>query len=110
MHATLELTRTAVGLITVLQHPADPVARRGLRLAGARHILQGALTLAVPELRVLGIAVDGLHAASMLALAIATRRFRVPALAQAVVAAALAAAELRAIPPRGGSRAHRRAR
>lgn len=93
----VELLRTGVGLVNTEQTEKTGLARRGVRLAGARHIVQAALTLAVPELRVLGVAVDGLHAASMIPVVAASRRYRRPALTQAVVAAVFAAAELWAL-------------
>jgi len=92
-----ELARTLTGLVNVLQPEAQPVARRGTRIAGARHVVQAALTIAVPELRVLGFVVDGIHAASMLGVAVASRRLRRPALSQAVLAGAFAAAEFWAL-------------
>lgn len=91
---TVELARTVTGLRNVFHDDADRVVRRGVRIAGARHVVQGALTLAVPELRILGALTDALHAASMLGVALASRRFRRAALAQAGLAATFAVAEL----------------
>ncbi|MFC4245136.1 hypothetical protein ACFOYW_17345 [Gryllotalpicola reticulitermitis] len=90
---TLEIARAAAGLLCATQADTDPVVRRGTKIAGARHIVQAALTIAAPELRTLGLLTDGLHAASMLVVA-ASPRYRRPALSQAVLAAAFAGAEL----------------
>jgi len=90
---SLELARTVTGLVNVVQHERPNAARRGLRIAGTRHVVQAALTLAVPGLRVVGVLVDGLHAVSMLGVAIGSRRYRRAALTQATLAIGFAAAE-----------------
>lgn len=90
----VELARTGAGLINTAQPESDVIARRGVWIAGARHVVQAAVTLAKPELRPYGVAVDSLHALTMIPVAVFSKRFRRPALAQAVVAAALAGAEI----------------
>ncbi|MFC4242564.1 hypothetical protein ACFOYW_04190 [Gryllotalpicola reticulitermitis] len=90
---SLELARTMTGLVNLFQPERRPIARRGLRIAGARHVVQAAVTLAAPELRVVGFLVDGLHAVSMLGVALTSKRLRRPAVTQAALAAAFAAAE-----------------
>ncbi|WP_431932273.1 hypothetical protein [Micromonospora sp. RP3T] len=69
--------------------PATPAARWTLRVLGARHLAQAAVTLRwpVPGVLVVGAAVDGAHALATLALAAADRRQRHAALADATVAA-----------------------
>lgn len=106
----VDLLRTGVGLLSCLRHESDPIARRGVRVAGVRHVGQAALSLAVPELRILGVAVDALHAASMLAVAGVSRRFRRPALWQAALATALLVAESRAISDQAPARRRKRPR
>ena len=104
---SLELARTAAGLVNVFQPEHQRVSRGIARVAGARHILQAAVTLAVPELRVLGVVTDGLHALSMLGLGAFSARTRRTALSQALVAGAFAAAEYWALqdqPARRGGR------
>ena len=66
-----------------------------VRLLGARHLAQAAITATIPSRRVLmaGAAVDALHAATMIAAAIDQRCRRV-ALADAATAAGLAIAGL----------------
>lgn len=61
---------------------------RIVRVLGARQVAQAVLTLVRPTSAVLalGAAVDASHAASMVALAGASPRFRRPALASATVA------------------------
>lgn len=105
LRTAVELARTAGGLVNTI-HPQgeNTVARRGVQIAGARHVAQAALTLAFPQLRPFGIAVDALHALSMLGVVASSSRYRRPALVQALFAACLACAELRAMrvprPPR----------
>jgi len=67
--------------------------RETARVLGARHLVQAALTAAAPEPRVfaLGGQADALHAASMVLLAVVSRRGRGPALADALTEAAFAA-------------------
>lgn len=82
------------------RHPASPAARRVTRLLGARHLLQAALTAGTsgtgPGATRLGIgaAVDLAHAMSMAGLAIADRRVRAAAAADALVATTFAATGL----------------
>jgi hypothetical protein len=75
---------------------------RVARLLGARQLIQAGLsaTGSRPVLR-LGAATDGLHSASMLALAAASPRLRRAALTEAAIAAALAWAGLRSCPSDG---------
>lgn len=93
IRTTVELARVVAGLVNTTQTENNVVVRRGMKIAGARHVLQGALTIAAPELRVLGVAADGLHALSMVAVAALSRRYRHPALAQAALAATFAVTE-----------------
>ena len=67
----------------------DRLAVAVTRALGVRHLAQVSACLAFPGRRVWlgGAAVDGLHALSMLGLAVVDRRRRVSALADAVVAA-----------------------
>lgn len=71
-----------------LDHRAEVVAR----VLAARQVLQAGLLLAAPTPTTLGLGagVDGLHAASMLALAAVDGRRRPPALLDAAIAAAFA--------------------
>ena len=64
------------------------------RLLGARYLAQALASQAAPTVRVvlLGVSVDLLHAASMLALAAASRRRQNAALTEAVAALAFAMA------------------
>lgn len=69
--------------------PATTTAVRTLRVLGARHLVQAAVTVRRPTRGVFaaGAAVDGLHALTDLALAAADRRQRPAALTDAAVAA-----------------------
>lgn len=91
--------QVAVGatMLLVPERVADMTAGRGtpaapsiVRLLGARIAGQGALTAARPSRWALecGAGVDGLHAASMLVLAVLAPRYRHTALVSAGVAAA----------------------
>jgi len=62
------------------------------RILGGRQIVQGVVTAALPEPAVLagGAAVDVLHSATAVGLAVASRRWRTVAVTDAVVAATLA--------------------
>ena len=73
--------------------PASTAALTTLRVLGARHLVQAAVTLRwpVPGMLAAGAAVDGIHALTALALAAADRRQRHAALADAAIAAAWAA-------------------
>lgn len=72
----------------------SPAVRRLGRVLGARHVLQAAVELAAwPRWHRMGAAVDGAHALSA-AVAALDRRWRRPALADAVVACAFAVAGL----------------
>jgi hypothetical protein len=74
--------------------PLDPATLRVVRVLGARQVTQAALVLAFPAepLAGLGVGVDALHALSMLPLAVATARWRRPALVSGLTAAAFAVA------------------
>ncbi|WP_433035417.1 hypothetical protein [Actinomycetospora sp. CA-053990] len=65
-----------------------------VRVLGARHVLQGLAGLTAPRWITprIGLAVDGIHAASMLGLAALDRDHRRGAIGSAVVAAAFALA------------------
>jgi hypothetical protein len=73
--------------------PASPRARAVTRLLGVRHLIQAAATAAAPNAVVLtiGAGVDLAHSVSMLALAAADRPLRRAGLADALIAATLAA-------------------
>jgi hypothetical protein len=101
------LLRVTLGIVGVLRprlaarwYGADPGDRRVVRVArvlGARHLAQ-ASALAVwpgPTARALSVAVDLLHGASMVLLAVVRPRLRRPALTSACVAVSLALATLR---------------
>lgn len=83
----------------------DRRARRVVRILGARQVVQALATGAQPTaaLLALGAEVDAAHAMSMVALGLFGRRWRHAALADALVAAALAA--LGAASARSGGRA-----
>ena len=74
--------------------PLDPATLRVVRVLGARQVTQAGLALAFPAepLLGLGVGVDALHALSMVPLALATPRWRRPALVSGLMAAAFAAA------------------
>lgn len=79
------------------RHPASSAARRVARLLGARQLIQAALTAgtgpSATGLRI-GAVVDLAHATSMAGLAIADRRVRAAAAADALMATSLAATGL----------------
>jgi hypothetical protein len=74
--------------------PASRRARITARVLGARHLAQAAICGAMPVRGLIeaGTAVDGLHAASMFALAGTDRQNRAALLADALIATAFAAA------------------
>ncbi len=74
--------------------PLDPTTLRVVRVLGARQLAQAGLALAFPAEPLLGLGagVDALHALSMVPLAVATPRWRRPALVSGLMAAAFAAA------------------
>jgi hypothetical protein len=74
--------------------PLDSATLRVVRVLGARQVTQAGLALAYPAepLLGLGVGVDALHALSMVPLALATPRWRRPALVSGLMAAAFAAA------------------
>ena len=73
---------------------SSPRARAVVRFLGVRHLVQAVLTLWRPRRKVLavGAAIDGCHAASMLALAAAEPHLRRAGLADAAAATAFTAA------------------
>ncbi|MBA2772538.1 MAG: hypothetical protein H0U36_00625 [Nocardioidaceae bacterium] len=87
---TIELTQPS---LLMARHQPDVVTRRAIRVLGVRDLVQAIATIAAPSRRVVraGVAVDLLHAASMLALATADQRRRRLALTSAALAGALAA-------------------
>ncbi|MFJ8690702.1 hypothetical protein [Micromonospora wenchangensis] len=82
----------APGILLRPVGPTSTTALATLRVLGARHLTQTALTLRwpVPGVLVAGAAVDAVHALTALALAAADRRQRHAALADAAVATAWA--------------------
>ena len=74
--------------------PLDSATVRVVRVLGARQVTQAGLALAYPAepLLGLGVGVDALHALSMVPLALATPRWRRPALVSGLMATAFAAA------------------
>jgi hypothetical protein len=89
--ALLSAPGLALGLVTG-QAPSNR-ARAVVRILGARHLAQAALTMWRPRRTVLaaGAGIDGCHAASMLALAVARPGLRRAGLADAVAAGAFTA-------------------
>jgi hypothetical protein len=83
--------------------PPSRRAKAVARLLGARHLAQAAVCGAIPArgLLVAGAAADGLHAASMLALARADARVRRAVLADAGIEALFAASTAAALSARG---------
>ena len=74
--------------------PLDPATLRVVRLLGARQVTQAGLALAFPAepLLGLGVAVDALHALSMVPVAATAPRWRRPALVSGLIATAFAVA------------------
>ena len=71
--------------------PADDRTRLAARLLAARNLVSAAILAAdsSSRVRVVIATVDGLHAASMIALALASERYRRPALVSAAMTIAL---------------------
>ncbi|UZJ26005.1 hypothetical protein RHODO2019_06120 [Rhodococcus antarcticus] len=90
------LQLAAPGLVAdrILRKPLDHRAEVVARVLAARQVLQAGLLMRSPTPAVLGVGagVDGLHAASMLALAAVDTRRRPAALLDAAIAAAFAVA------------------
>lgn len=86
----------------LLGGPLEPAARAGVRVLGARQLVQAGLSMAAPTGPVLaaGAGTDAVHALSMAVLALADRRWRRPAVVSGLTAAAFAV---------GGALAARRA-
>lgn len=118
------LLRTGYGLAQVLvpgrlgavvlrlRRPPGPPLTRVTRVLGARHLAQALACAAWPRRGVLraGVAVDGLHAASMAVLAVASSRWRRAALAETCLAVTFAALGTRAATGAGTARRGRSAR
>jgi hypothetical protein len=95
------ITRSAWGAALLL-HPRPILVSSGdrpvtgsvvvARVLGARQVAQGLITAAVPTPTVLatGVAVDALHAATAVGLALLARRWRTVARTDAIIATALA--------------------
>ncbi|HEY1346850.1 MAG TPA: hypothetical protein VGF54_17825 [Streptosporangiaceae bacterium] len=118
----LQLARAGYG-VALLMKPGLTIrlatgrlpSRRVCRVAwllGARHLAQATLTTLAPRPGVLaaGAAADGLHAASMVMLAMADRAARRTALTDAMAEAAFAAAGVAAAACGGGTAAQPRRR
>jgi hypothetical protein len=73
-------------------HREPSRAAWAVRVLGARHLVQAAVTVAAPSRPVvtMGAVLDGLHASSVVALAAASSRWRRTALADALVETTLA--------------------
>jgi hypothetical protein len=90
--AVLQLAAPAAVGRAVGLDPGDRRALVAVRVLGARELAQSATAATgSPVLRTAGVAVDGLHAASMIGLAAASPRYRRPALLAAALATAWAA-------------------
>ena len=105
---SLEACRATYGMVELLAPGAaeffligsvpDVHTRTVVRVLGARHLLQAAATTAFgggAALHQISAGVDSLHALTMLVLAAVDRRRRHPAVANAAIALAFAAGELR---------------
>ena len=96
LYGLLELTAPDAVSGAVLGKRPDKHLRVVLRILGARHLVQAALSAKDPRaVHTLGGTVDLLHAASMLGLGLVDRRRRRAATIDAAVAALFAAGELR---------------
>jgi hypothetical protein len=73
--------------------PSDRLGTTTLRVLGVRELVQSAVTLAAPRPAVVraGAVIDALHVLSMLPVAVASRRYRRPALTSAAATTAWAA-------------------
>lgn len=80
---------TVIGL---LGGQDETASRRVLRILGARHGVQGAVELVGQDIGVAGTVIDLLHAGSALGFAAVDRRWRRPALLDALIAGGFAAA------------------
>jgi hypothetical protein len=88
-------TRGTLGAIELMVSevmPLDDRAALAIRVLGGRQVGQALLMYLAPDSRVAvtGAIVDGIHGASMVALALRSRRWRRAALAEAAVATVLA--------------------
>ena len=89
--ATVELARPGAAA-ALARAPADQGPTSGvIRFLGARQLAQALATVAQPTSIVLasGAVVDGLHASSMIGLAISKRTWRRAAVTEAILAAGL---------------------
>lgn len=102
----LELIRTAYGTTALIApgavehllsgHAPDERARTVIRILGARHLLQAAVTARGSRgIHLLGCGVDLLHALTAAGLAVVDERRRPAAAANAAIALAFAAGEQR---------------
>lgn len=105
-YGAVQLATPAYSAEQRLGGPLDRATQRVVRVLGARQVTQAGLTLVFPAEPVLGlgVAVDALHALSMVALAAATPRWRRPALVSGLTAAAFAAAGVLAARRHPGNR------
>lgn len=87
-----------------LGRPLDRSERIGLRVLGSRQVAQGIASQVrpSPETTRLGFRIDALHAASMLALAVVSKRHRRLALVSGGIAAGLAGAAWLSLPAHEG--------
>ena len=79
-------------VIGLLGGQDETASRRVLRVLGARHGVQGTFELVGRDVGVAGTVIDLLHAGSALGFAAADRRWRRPALLDALIAGGFAAA------------------
>lgn len=103
----LEIVRAAFGLAELLLpgqvakhllgHAADPGERVFIRILGARHLAQAALLVGTENRAAhrVGAAVDLLHAATVLVVALTDRRRKVAGTVNAAIAVVFAGGELR---------------
>jgi len=89
----VQLAAPAYSAEQLLGGPLDATTQRVVRVLGARQLAQAGLAVSFPAgpLLGLGVAVDAMHALSMVALAASRPRWRRPALISAAMAAAFAA-------------------
>lgn len=90
----------AWGTVLVVRAPSliaagvpGPVRRRDVMLCralGVRHLVESAALLVNPAVAPVPLLLNGVHAVTMVPLAVASRRYRRPATLSAVIAAALA--------------------
>jgi hypothetical protein len=105
-YGAVQLAAPAYSAEQLLGGPLDPRTRRVVRVLGARQLAQAGLAMSFPAgpLLRLGVAVDAMHALSMVVLAAGGRRWRRAALTSAAMAAAFAAAGVLAARRNPGNR------